>query len=485
MKKREEREWFGLLDEITADLAENHIPDLDTAEFPLEKDPDRLTAIKQRTFEKIVVISPGTKTKTAICPSSGGELAPAVSPVRRTGTSRPKLLRRYALLAALAALLLTGGVLAGAQPEVAAQMRRVLQYMPGFAGVADSEKTEQRVEYVQPLPTTHKIGKGQLEIRGLSIGEKNSTVTLVGTGLPRASEVTLRNGLGEKYVFRRATLTGAEGGWTGIYGYEGRIEVTGNTTLIAEGRELSLKLVAPREVEQVADLGPTAEHSGIRLTAVSAAVDDRKMKLTILPQLPGEVKINSYGFNSFYKEIPSAKLFNPGTGEEIPFTQDETFPNPSEIYWERGKESEGGAKLVIPALVLTRSYDQPAVIRLPVPERGSVEVNRTFDLFGFPVKVSRVERILKGAKIDGDGEAGEDSIRIWFELHGNEQAAETLYEFPPSLLNGGAVWHRNEQTDRMEWMLLSVQPGQKEYELKVSSLNSQVRGPWEFSVDQP
>ncbi|MFF2156389.1 hypothetical protein ACFVVQ_13820 [Paenibacillus chitinolyticus] len=146
------------------------------------------------------------------------------------------------------------------------------------------------------------------------------------------------------------------------------------------------------------------------------------MKLTILPQLPGEVKINSYGFNSFYKEIPSAKLFNSGTGEEIPYTQDETFPNSSEIYWERGKEAEGGAKLVIPALVLTRSYDQPA---------------------------------------------------------------ETLYEFPPSLLNGGAVWHRNEQTDKLEWMLLSVQRGQKEYELKVTSFHTRVEGPWEFSVDQP
>ncbi|SEG37065.1 Tat pathway signal protein [Paenibacillus sp. UNC499MF] len=484
MKKHEEQEWFGLMDEITADLAENHIPDLDTAEFLLEKDPGRLKIIKERTLEKIAGTTPGISTRVEVARSSG-ELAPAALSDGRMRKNRPKRRRAYALLAAAAALLLAGATLVGSQPEVAAQMRRVLQYLPGFGGVTDSEKTEQRVEYVQPQPSVHKIGRGTVEIRGVSIGEKHSTITLVGTGIPKNDEVVLRNIYGDKYLFRQAMITGAEGGWTGLYGYEGRIKVTDGLVLLAGKDSFPLKLVTPQEAEQIEDLGPTEEHNGIRLTAVSTAVNEQKMKVTILPQIAGQTKIDSYGFHSSYNEIPPAKLLASDTEKEIPYSQDEAFPNPNEVYWDRTEGMEGGVKLVMPALALTRNYENPASIRLPIPEKGSLEINRTFDLFGFPVKVSRVERILKGEKIDGEGDAGEDSIRIWFELHGDEQAAETLYEFPPSLLNGGAVWHRNEQTDKLEWMLLSVQPGQKEYELKVSSLHTRVKGPWEFLIDQP
>ena len=96
----------------------------------------------------------------------------------------------------------------------------------------------------------------------------------------------------------------------------------------------------------------------------------------------------------------------------------------------------------------------------------------TFRLAGFPVTVTRTERL------------EDNQLRMYLDLHYQENADRSLHSFRIDTLSHNGKLH--EQTRELEYLQIQVDPGSKDMKLTFTSPQVVIRGPWvfEFSKDK-
>ncbi|TBL75382.1 hypothetical protein [Paenibacillus thalictri] len=391
--------------------------------------------------------------------------------------------KRYGILAAALTVVIIVVSLGSGSPEVRAQIRKAIQFLPGFAAVQNTQ--EQMVQYVLPNPIVKKIGGGQLEIRGFSISDKWASATLVGNGIPWIKSFVLSNGQGQQYMLKSAMTSGSGGEWTGLFYYQGKVEAAGSMELYFEMEDVKVTLHLERaeQAERIEDFGVTDTHHGISLTAVTKPAADGQTKLTLVPQTPKKLRIESYGLAS-YDIIKKPELKSAG-GETVKMEQDAVFPNKNELYYRKtAADASLGYTLEVPEIAAIRKPefpDQQTLFTVPIPAAGELVLNKTVFVEGFPIDLLKVERMPANAQT-----GQRDSIRIDFDMHYDAGAAESpLYMIPdytkyPEL--SGCSFKLNEETGAMEFMVLEVPAGAREYKFYVQETHTVVRGPWEFQL---
>lgn len=476
MSANEEKTLFRLADSIEPKAAANRFGDVEPSREETQLDAQTLDRIRSRTFAKLGLESPSASPTNSDFAADTGTPAATEGRTSIEAGRRRSPLRRRLLSAAVAGVCLVAGVLAlYSSPDVRAQVRKMLQFIPGYGTVQSSEENE--ILYILPAPVTHFDGTSRIDIRGVSIGKNHSSVGLTGTNAP-VKTIELINEDGKPYVFKAGMVANA-GDWTGGYYYTGPIKVTEEMSVSFDGvpSDVKIRLTPPAKADRVEDLGVTDARSGITLTAVTAAQNNGKMRVTLVPQLPSTSRIESFGLGS-YENIGAPTLTGPA-GEPIPYVRDENFPNPNELMFEHGGKGGASYKLHIPELALVRRAEKPVKLTIPLPQSGVLELNRQWDLLGFPVKVQRVERLVYDSYVPG-------SVRIDFDLQHDDKATESLLHFFPDFSvkgqNGGASSRLNEITRAMEEMTLEAEPDQQELTIYVTEVRTVVRGPWEFEL---
>jgi hypothetical protein len=476
MNANEEKTLFRLADSMEPEAAADRFGDVEPSREEARLDAQALDRIRSRTFAKLGLaanpaLSPGSDTAADPDTTAAAEALLSAEAAKRRSP-----LRRRLLAAAVAGLCLLAGALAlYASPDVRAQVRKMLQFIPGYGTVQSSEDHE--ILYILPAPVTHHDGTGRIDIRGVSIGRTHSSAALTGTASP-IKTMELINADGNRYEFK-ASMIASAGDWTGGFYYTGPIKVTEEMSLSFDGTlsDMKIRLTPPEKVDRVEDLGVTDVRSGITLTAVATAQQNGQMRVTLVPQLPSASRIESFGLGS-YENIAAPTLTGP-SGQMLPYVRDENFPNPNELMFEHNGQGEAGYKLYIPELALVRRAEQPVKLTIPLPQSGVLELNRQWDLLGFPVKVKRVERLTYDSYVPG-------SIRIEFDLQHDDTEMESLLHFFPDFSvkgqSGGASSRLNEVTRAMEDMKLEAEPDQQELTIYVTEIRTVVRGPWEFEL---
>ncbi|MFC3771154.1 hypothetical protein [Paenibacillus sp. GCM10012303] len=479
MNANEEKMLFRLADSIEPEAAADRFGDVEPSREEARLDAQTLSRIRSRTFAKLGLaanpaLSPGNDTAAVPDTPAAAEALLSAEAVQRRSP-----LRRRLLAAAVAGLCLIAGALAlYSSPDVRAQVRKMLQFIPGYGTVQSSEDHE--ILYILPAPVTHLDGTDRIDIRGVSIGSTHSSAALTGTAAP-VKTMELINADGNRYEFK-ASMIASAGDWTGGFYYTGPIKVTEEMSVSFDGTpsDMKIRLTPPEKVDRVEDLGVTDVRSGITLTAVATAQQNGQMRVTLVPQLPPASRIESFGLGS-YENIAAPTLTGP-SGEPIPYIRDENFPNPNELMFAHNERELSGYKLHIPELALVRRAEQPVKMTIPLPQSGVLELNRQWNLLGFPVKVKRVERLAYDSYVPG-------SIRIEFDLQHDDTEMESLLHFFPDFSvkgqSGGASSRLNEVTRAMEDMTLEAEPDQQELTIYVTEIRTVVRGPWEFELKTP
>lgn len=476
MSANEEKTLFRLTDSIEPEVVADRFGDVEPSHEEPRLDAQTLGRIRSKTFAKLGLDANSAHSPNNDLTSGSDKPTVEVALLATEAAKRRPLRRKRLLAAAVAGLCLIAGALAFySSPDVRAQVRKMLQFIPGFGTVQSSEENE--ILYILPTPVTHLDGTSRIDIRGISIGRNHSSVGLTGTSAP-VKTVELINEDGKQYVFKASMVANA-GDWTGGYYYSGTIQVTGQMSVSFDGipSDVKIRLTPPEKADRVEDLGVTDARSGITLTAVTAAQNNGKMRVTLVPQLASTSRIESFGFGA-YENIAAPTLTGP-LGQPIPYERDKNFPNPNEFMFAYDEQGLSGYKLLVPELALVRRTEKPVKLTIPLPQSGVLELNRQWDLLGFPVKVQRVERLAYDSYVPG-------SVRIEFDLQHDDKAMETLLHFFPDFSvkgqSGGASSRQNEVTRAMEDMTLEAQPDQRELTIYVTEVRTVVRGPWEFEL---
>lgn len=361
-------------------------------------------------------------------------------------------------------------------PDVKAQLQKWLQYIPGYATVQETDK--QNVLYVLESPIKHEIGARVLEIREVVIGDKDANIAVTTKGMDRIDQFVLNNSLGDSYIFSYQSLGSSTGGWSGDFHYDGEIQITEDMSLSIEemGEIIPIKLTVADKVNRIEELGATMVRNGIGLTAVIGAQDANKVRVTILPILTPNMRIQSYGFASM-DHIPGAKLMT-DQNQVVPFEQTELSPSPNEIYFQRNQSGTNGFNLTIPALSIQQKLDKPIKISIPIPAEGTKILNEQILLGGIPVDLVKVERIPE--------DRASNQIRIYLDTHYDADEPRNIMYFGPDYgyehKGGGYSFNRNETSWAIEYLDIEIESNDKLATFFITEGNFLYKGPWEFNL---
>lgn len=442
------------------------IPD-DLPEAALESGPrptSRVIArIKDMTMKKVSTIKPYPR-------KSDEPVLPASNKFRWTWAAAAVLVMALIITAALG------------PRQVVAGIRGMLKYIPGI-GLREAGQ----VTLVMEKRIKIRHGEMELEVRGLMSDSKSTVIHLRAAGKTYREEtfINVKDGdlpyledeSGRRYRHTSRSISSGSDTATAWISFEPLASSVRQVVLnlpdhagSAGTWRVEIPLVAGEALTAAEDFGPTVDLRGIAVTARAEAQPGE----TIVPLL---VRVSQAGAVveevGRYTSTQAAQTptLRDDEGKEYPYLPDNSKISGTpyelrELYFPPVNPEAGPVRLSIP---LVRIREQGRVkVTLPVPENGPVELDRTIQLGRFSLKLVRAEQI-----------GGQVRIYVDPGPNSNEALESFSLEFKES---GSWMYEADEQTGRMVYFQVGVQPGQKKLNLTLKDPVVTVTGPWELDL---
>ncbi|WP_217595168.1 hypothetical protein [Cohnella sp. GbtcB17] len=371
--------------------------------------------------------------------------------------------RALAIVAALLALFVLSAVIAN-HDRVWAALRKTFQFSPGTGIVSEEETPSER--YVLKKPIVLDVGEGKITITGILSDREMTYITMAGERSPRMESLELVNEQGEVFDIPRSMSTWTAGEWTASFWLKGKLDLKGAIRLrlpLQPAREVEARLEQAAAVAGYAELGKTATVNGLSLTAIADRVSDRaRISLVSPPQ--SSFRIDSYGIITSARYGSNEPLIvkdDAGTSLGLSFVRGMSAPQ-SEFYFPLTDRPGASYTMSIPEI----SVVYPDEVTVKLPAVTSEKLNKTFEIAGYPVTITKTERTKPG------------SLRIYTDLHTEGRPDSMLYNLG---IDRGSTAKLNERTWAVEYMEFEVEPDAKSVTVTFTRPTAALRGPWTFA----
>ncbi|TJY41993.1 hypothetical protein E5161_12435 [Cohnella pontilimi] len=455
MQNRDEDKW---LFDWTDSEDPQELKGLSSVQPDEETGPDDKAwhRMKKRTFEKLGY------------PERENDLQASEPLMQENRRSRRRVVGKW--LAAVSAAAVICMLLISISPDVQAQLKKALQFIPGFGYVQQKDDSAQPV-FVLQKPVEFQGEYDTVTIDGLVIRSTGGEIALSGDDLSDKTDdsIILSTAHGE-YEFKRGSASWGSGGpWEAGYYYQGQIPITAlsQVKLRFGNSVVPLDLEEAQSAENMISFGPSDTQNGIRITGVVTRLDGQRVKVNLLTQLPQLQIVDSFSKEPITGEQKLEVTDSNGKMYEV--LKDIGFVKPRDILFD---DSTGGAEhytLTIPYIRVEDMGVQHEKVTLPVPQQGSQNIHVTSALDGFPVDFTQVERV------------NERTVRVSVDVHFDAAQSKTLQSYRLFDQDGFGISHTskiNEQTRALEFEWLDVEPGQKEITFYMGEPQIVIKGPW-------
>ncbi|WP_127582348.1 hypothetical protein [Paenibacillus koleovorans] len=397
----------------------------------------------------------------------GIERAQAESVQRR----RTRLAKPRPWVGALCILLLLFVGTAMLQPQVRAAIQKALQFVPGVGIVKTEEKPLKRL--ILKNSVTTQIGEGKITLSGVQIDDKMTFLILSGNQpSQRADQLELVDSSGVEFQIQRSTSTWSTAEWSASYWYNGKLDIHAGPAKIVLGEsdkyEIPFTLVQAETVGSYEELGETVSMNGITITAV-ASREGENGRLSLLSQHPDDMRVADYGWYGIHNGKKLSVTDETGQPMQMKLIPG-LFSPARDFHFRLGADANAAEKvytLTIPEI----NMEVDDTVTIQVPTHSVDNLNIPFNLAGFPVTITRTERLTD----KGPG------LRLYLDLHFDPQASKSLHNFRIDARSHMA--RMNDQTGAIEYIEFSLEnPDAKQMKLKLTNPQILVRGPWIFQL---
>ncbi|QHT58811.1 hypothetical protein GXP70_01655 [Paenibacillus lycopersici] len=383
---------------------------------------------------------------------------------RLRGRSRSK--RRTAAVLAAAAILILTALLMN-HTKVWASIQKALQFVPGI-GVVEEENAEAE-RYVLKQPITVETGGGRILITGFQSDANMTYITMAGSNARQFESVTLINEQGATFQVSRSMATWGGSEWNASFWQKGKLDLKGHIVMrlpVNPDIDVQVTLERAKSVGSYADLGETVTANGLPITLIADRQGDKALISMVTPPR-ADYRMLDYGIDGVYMHDERLKLHvADDTGKEAAIEKIPGLSSPADKFDFPLSAQASGYTVTLPEVSAT--YDDEVDIR--VPTAANERLNQTFEIAGFPVTITKVERTA------GDP----NGIRLYLDLHYDEHAPASLYDFSVDALSSMAKL--DEKTGAIVYMEFQAEPGSRYVKLKLVRPHVVIRGPWTFHI---
>ncbi|WP_336775799.1 hypothetical protein [Paenibacillus sp. MMO-58] len=390
--------------------------------------------------------------------------------IEQAGTERRKatrLRRGWASIAAVIVVLLLSTALVN-HTKVWAAIQNALQFVPGMGMVKEEKSPE--VRYILSKPINVKVGEeGSVVITGMMSDHEMTYITMTGQNATRLKDVTLVNAQGEAVTIDASMASWGGTVWTSAFWHKGELDVQGGSKLIIGEQapiEVPIHLTKAESFDSYSELGPTSTANGLSITAITDKVDG-KARVSIITPPRQDFRIIDYGIHGVYMHDESLKLNvvnKEGKKLEITTVQGLSSPQ-SELYFPLGRTLDEPYTLTIPEI----NVEYKDEVSVKVPAETTDNLNKTFEIAGYPVTITQVEKI------------SPTTLRVYTDFHYDKQAPSSLYMIGAE---ESGMAKLKEKTGEVEYLECTMEPGSKQLTLHINRPNFVLRGPWVFHLRQ-
>lgn len=455
MMEDEEKLIFELIDQLDLeeadwepfDLAEDKVPPL------TEGDAASILHIKALTISKLQA------------EKDAASIAPAFRLNRR---------RRFAFAAAATFLLVA--VLVGSSPSVQAELKKVVQFLPGLGTVQESDLGQ--LTYVLEKPYIQEIGSGKLTIDGIALQPNAATITLRGVQIPEVQEFKAKVN-GRTYTFT-ASMRSSSGDWYGSYNYVPKkgasAPVSDTITLYINDTTVGpIKLVPPKTAVDLEHLGSSALQQDVTVTAFPTRLEEGIIRVQLISELSQSgLTVNSYGVsplltnNGLYVEDAN------GTMAELVMSDALSYPSDFQFY---DTLKQMPYTVVVPYIEVSDRNMVSKEVSILLPDVGVARsIDVPAELSGFPIRFTRVTRI------------SETTVNLDVDVHFDPTKGRALLYFmiryPGSNVNQSFSWTNvDKNSSVMKTLQLETEPGQTSLRFSLTEPHFLIKGPWRLPLD--
>ncbi|WP_243014219.1 hypothetical protein, partial [Brevibacillus borstelensis] len=386
--------------------------------------------------------------------------------------------RRYHKRAFAAAILLVLlGAAIGLSEEVRAELKKILQFLPGFGTVSEGNG---HPVYVLEKPVSAEARGSEWKVDGIMIGEQEASIRLRGTGGHAPDKITLSTGQSDKerYEFKHGTFTSSSNGWKASYTYRGAIPFSGHEAVFVELPVAvigPLPLVLAKQAGNLDGLGPTAAKNGVTITAVTTPMAQKRIRVNLLSILPDGLELDSFGIDPLNKSEETRLKLTNERGGNLEIQKDSIFANQNEFFFTGSPQDLERYRLSIPYIRVADKHAPQQQVTVPVPlQEGSANIDQTVLLAGFPVDFTKVERV------------DSETVRVHVNVRFDSGLAKTLQSFKVYTQNADRMsymWKAAEDTGAIEYLELEVQPGMEELTFSIGEPRYLLKGPWQMVIE--
>ncbi|WP_159887571.1 hypothetical protein [Paenibacillus puerhi] len=384
----------------------------------------------------------------------------AINPSARRQTKRIIA----AMSAALVLFMLT--TMFADHSRVWSAIQKALQFVPGIGIVKEEDSPVER--YVMNQPVTVEVGAGSILITGFMSDDEMTYITMAGKDAPRVKDITLVNERGEQFKLNASTASWGQSQWTSGFWHIGKLDVSGQVTLIFPLDpvvKVPIVLAKAETFASYTELGETASVNGVSITAITDRIGG-KTRVSLVSRHSKDFDVSDYGIYGVYMHEESQKLQVTDTsGKKLAIEKIPGVSSPASEFFFPAPEAmaESSYTLTIPEISV-RYKDE---IRIELPTETDEHLNQTFKIAGFPVMITKVEHVM------------ENKLRVYMDLYYNEQTTESLVNFSIDGLSHMAKL--DEKTGAIEYIEFEMKDrGSKKVSLKLVQPGVVMRGPWQF-----
>ena len=380
---------------------------------------------------------------------------------RREQTGRSKAITK--IVAASIALIIAISTVIW-NTEVMAAIHKALQFVPGIGVVKEDGGNDER--YVLKQPISKQIDGGTIHITSFVMDEEMTHIVMNGMNVPHIDSVVLLFEGGEEYRIERSMGTYTTNEWTFSYWHKGKLAVRGSMEMQLQINEQLISIPVPIEkadsFTSYEELGPTMSSNEISITAV-ATQQERKTRVFLVSRHPDDFRISSYGVT---ERFGTQLHVQDEWGEDYSIEAISGITAPIEDFYILTDHLAEARSLTLTIPQLIAVYEDKTSVKLAAENKSNM--NMKVELADYPITITGTELI------------GDSGLRVYVDVHYNEQAGRSLVYF--KLHRMGHMAKMNEETGAIEYIEFDIKPGAKSVKVKFHQPEVVMRGPWQFEL---
>lgn len=366
-----------------------------------------------------------------------------------------------------AAMAIFGGVLISAflfNTQVVEAIQKALQFLPGVGVIQESNENGDR--YVLEEAITVPVDGGEILITAMFVDEQMTYIEMSGTNTEKLEKLTVINQEGTEFIMDQSAGSWTTDKWAQIFYNRGTLDIGDYATIVlgdADKISVPVQLVAAETFDSYLDMGETAVAQGVGITAIAGRAGD-KARISLVSPPSEEYRINNYGLSGVTLNHKARLTDQTGISMEIETYMGYLAPK-SDFYFPLSDDPSTIYTLIIPEI--NAVYDDSVNVSLDIPSEGTKLPDLSFEIAGFPVKVTKVERI------------DNMSLRVYFDVEYDEEAPASLHMFS---IDQSHMARMNEQSRALQFIQFEIEPNDRTVEFLIKDPEVVIRGPWEFKL---